>query len=138
MNMEPIELRLVRMQLRSPFQTSFGTESERECIVVSVHGGGLTGWGECAAARGFTGEGRAQLDWNLYSYETTQTAWHVLRDFLIPQLLKRPLSVEYMVTLGAHLRGHPLGRAGPEAALWDLTAQVEGISLSRALGGTRE
>ena len=138
MNMERIELRLVRMQLRSPFQTSFGTESERECIIVSVQSNGLTGWGECAAARGFTGEGRAQLDWNLYSYETTQTAWHVLRDFLIPQLLKRPLSVEYMVALGARLRGHPLARAGLEAALWDLTAQVEGISLSRALGGTRE
>jgi len=138
MNMERIELRLVRMQLRSPFQTSFGTESERECIIVSVQSNGLTGWGECAAARGFTGEGRAQLDWNLYSYETTQTAWHVLRDFLIPQLLKRPLSVEYMVALGARLRGHPLARAGLEAALWDLTAQVEGISLSRALGGTRD
>ena len=138
MNMERIELRLVRMQLRSPFQTSFGTESERECIIVSVQSNGLTGWGECAAARGFTGEGRAQLDWNLYSYETTQTAWHVLRDFLIPQLLKRPLSVEYMVALGARLRGHPLARAGLEAALWDLIAQLEGISLSRALGGTRE
>ncbi|HJW84458.1 MAG TPA: o-succinylbenzoate synthase [Anaerolineae bacterium] len=138
MNMERIELRLVRMPLRSPFQTSFGTESERECIIVSVQSNGLTGWGECAAARGFTGEGGAQLDWNLYSYETTQTAWHVLRDFLIPQLLKRPLSVEYMVALGARLRGHPLARAGLEAALWDLTAQLEGISLSRALGGTRE
>jgi len=138
MNVDRIELRLVRMHLKSPFQTSFGTEVERECIVVSIHGDGLTGWGECVASRGFTGEGSPQLDWSLYSYETTQTAWHILRDFLIPQILRHPLSVEYMVELGTRLRGHPLARAGLEAALWDLAAQIENTSLSRALGGTRE
>jgi O-succinylbenzoate synthase len=138
MNVDRIELRLVRMQLRSPFQTSFGTEVERECIIISVHGDGLTGWGECVASRGFAGAGSPQLDWNLYSYETTQTAWHILRDFLIPQVIRRPLSVEYMVELGTRLRGHPLARAGLEAAVWDITAQIENISLSRALGGARD
>jgi o-succinylbenzoate synthase len=136
MKIERVELRLVRMQLRAPFQTSFGTEFDRECIIVSVHGDGLTGWGECVAARGFT-EGGSKLDWNLYSYETTVTAWHILRDFLIPQVIDRPLSVAHMVEVGTALRGHPLARAGLEAALWDLTAQVEGLSLSRALGGKR-
>jgi O-succinylbenzoate synthase len=138
MNVDRIELRLVRMQLRSPFQTSFGTEVERECIIISVHGDGLTGWGECVASRGFAGAGSPQLDWNLYSYETTQTAWHILRDFLIPQVIRRPLSVEHMVELGTRLRGHPLARAGLEAAVWDITAQIENISLSRALGGARD
>ncbi len=146
MNIERIELRLVRMQLKAPFQTSFGTELERECIIVSVHGDGLAGWGECVAARGFaddplrsaTGAGGARLDWNLYSYETTATAWHILRDFLAPQLIGQPMSVKRMAAMGERLRGHPLTRAGIEAALWDLTAQIEGISLSKALGGARE
>ncbi len=137
MNVERIELRLVRMQLKSPFQTSFGTELERECVIVSAHGAGLTGWGECAAARGFS-QGRSRLDWNLYSYETTYTAWHVLRDFLIPQALHQPLSVPRLAEAGRQLRGHPLARAGLEAALWDVAAQIEGVSLARALGGARD
>lgn len=138
MHIERIELRLVRMQLKAPFQTSFGTEVDRECIIVSAHGDGLTGWGECVASRGFTGEGASPLNWHLYSYETTVTAWHILRDFLIPQVIHQPLSVGRMVDVGRQLRGHPLARAGLEAALWDLTAQLEGIPLARALGGVRE
>ena len=138
MRIEQIELRLVRMQLKAPFQTSFGTEFDRECIILSVHGEGLTGWGECVAARGFAAEAGSRLDWNLYSYETTATAWHILKDFLIPQVLGQPLSIASMVEAGERLRGHPLARAGLEAALWDLTAQVENIPLSRALGGSRE
>lgn len=138
MNIDKIELRLVRMQLKSPFQTSFGTEFNRECIIVSVHGDGLTGWGECVASRGFADEGSAQRNWHLYSYETTVTAWHMLKDFLIPQILNQPLSIAHMVEIGSHLRGHPMARASLEAALWDLTAQLEGIPLARALGGSRD
>ena len=126
------------MQLKAPFQTSFGTEHDRECVIVSVHGDGLTGWGECVASRGFAGEGASRLDWHLYSYETTVTAWHILRDFLIPQALHQPLSIGRIVEAGQQLRGHPLARAGLEAALWDLTTQVQGMPLARALGGTRD
>ncbi|HLF29263.1 MAG TPA: o-succinylbenzoate synthase [Anaerolineae bacterium] len=138
MKIERIELRLVRMQLRAPFQTSFGTEYERECIIIAVQGGGLTGWGECVASRGVTGGSASRLDWRLYSYETTVTAWHILRDFLIPQVLHQPLSIAQMVKAGQQLRGHPLARAGLEAALWDITSQLEGIALGRALGGVRD
>ncbi len=138
MKIERIELRLVRMQLKAPFQTSFGIELDRECIILSAHGEGLTGWGECVASRGFARDGASRLDWNLYSYETTATAWHILKDFLVPQVVGRPLSIQSMAEAGERLRGHPLARAGLEAALWDLTAQVEGVSLSRALGGTRD
>ena len=137
MNIDRVELRLVRMQLKAPFQTSFGTELDRECIIVSVHGDGLTGWGECVASRGFK-EGGSPLDWSLYSYETTYTAWHILRDFLVPQVVRQPLSIERTVEIGERLRGHPLARAGLEAALWDLVAQIENIPLGKALGGTRD
>ena len=42
---------------------------------------GITGWGESVA------EGTP-----FYSYETVQTAWHILRDFLIPSILGKDLS----------------------------------------------
>jgi O-succinylbenzoate synthase len=132
---ERIELRLARMRLKAPFQTSFATEWNRECIIVAVQGDGLTGWGECVASG--VAEDVSQRNFHLYSYETTTTAWHALKDFLIPQLLGQPMSVARFVEIGEQLRGHPMARASLEAALWDLTAQIEGIPLARALGGSR-
>jgi len=71
MKIESIELRRITLPLVSPFTTSFGTQSERPCIIVSVHVEGVTGYGECVAMEG---------PW--YSSETVGTAWHVLQDYL--------------------------------------------------------
>jgi len=122
---ERIELRLIEMELTAPFRTSFGVELTRPCIIVTVHGGGLTGWGECVASQAVSAE------WAFYSYETVETAWHILKDFLAPALVGRKLSsVEPVVQLGERLRGHPMARAGLEAAVWDLLAQAEGLPLA--------
>lgn len=43
-----------------------------------------------------------------------------------------------MVETGELLRGHNIARHGLESALWDIVAQTQGISLSKALGGTRD
>jgi o-succinylbenzoate synthase len=45
-----IELRLVRLPLRSPFRTSFGEEAVKEAILVRAQTDDGFGWGECAAA----------------------------------------------------------------------------------------
>lgn len=128
MRIERIELRHIKMHLVAPFETSFGVETDEEHIIVRVDADGVTGWGECVAG--------AQP---FYSYETNQTAWHILCDFLIPNLLGRNIaSVDDAITLGARVRGHNMAKAGLEAALWDASAKARGISLSRMLGGTRE
>ncbi len=127
MPIDRITLHLVNMPLLSPFETSFGVEEDRQCVIVRVEAKGLTGWGECPASRTFG-----------YSYETTTTVWHALRDFLIPQSLGKPIDIAETYRLGEYLRGHNMARHGLEAALWDIVAQQEGISLSKALGGTRD
>jgi O-succinylbenzoate synthase len=137
MLIERIELRHVRMRLKLPFQTSFGVQQERDCLIVSAHADGLTGWGECPAATVPSREIVAAGGAALYSYETTVTAWHVLADFLVPRVLGGPLSIERAEEAGAALRGHPMARAALESALWDVWAQAEGVSLAQALGGTR-
>jgi O-succinylbenzoate synthase len=125
---ERIELHHVEMSLAHPFETSFGREIDRPCILVSVHGGGLTGWGECVASAG---------PW--YSYETIETAWHVLRDFLVPDVLDRAVaSPAEPAARFSRVRGHPMARAGLENAVWDLLAQAGGVSLAEMLGGRRE
>lgn len=128
MKLEQVELRHITMPLQSPFTTSFGTEVERPCIIVTVHAGGLTGYGECVAGDG---------PW--YSYETIGTAWHVLSEFLVPMVLgaswEQPDDVW---PLFAHVRGHNMAKAALEMACWDLAAKAAGLPLSHLLGGERD
>ncbi len=128
MNLDSIILYHLRMPLVSPFETSFGRATDRECVLIEVRAGGLTGFGECVA------------DSNPgYSYETVGTAIHILRDYLIPPLLGKPLPAprDYF-TLSSPVRGHHMAKAGLEMAFWDLLAQAEGKSLKALFGGVRE
>jgi O-succinylbenzoate synthase len=128
MKIERVELHHVDMPLVHAFETSFSREYTRPCILVAVSGEGLTGWGECTAHAG---------PW--YSSETVETAWHVLRDFLIPALLGQNLaSPAEVVARFARVRGHAMARAGLENAVWDLMARAQELSLAGMLGATRE
>ncbi len=128
MLIDKIELRHIKMVLVNPFVTSMGTEYDEEHIIVRVDGEGITGWGECVA------EGTPY-----YSYETVQTAWHVLREFLIPSILGKNIeSAEEAIAHYSRVRGHMMAKAGLEAALWDALAKSKNSSLSEMLGGTRK
>jgi O-succinylbenzoate synthase len=127
MFLESVVLHHVRMKLVSPFQTSFGVEHERDCIIVQLHSEGLIGWGECVASN-FPG----------YSYETIGTAWHVLSEFLIPSVLGKKVShVNEFKALYARYKGHMQARAGLEMALWDLIGKATQKPLASLLGGER-
>ena len=128
MKIDRIELRHIKMELSSPFTTSMGTEYSEEHIIVRIDSNGITGWGECVA------EGTP-----FYSYETVQTAWYILQDFLIPSLLGKHISsIDDAIKSYSNVRGHRMAKAGLEAALWDVWAKSKNISLSKMLGGTRD
>ena len=128
MKVNRIELRHTKMELVSPFETSLGVEIYEEHIIVRVDGEGVSGWGECVVEPTPS-----------YSYETLQTAWHILRDFLIPAILGKEISsIDDALARTAWVRGHRMARAGLEAALSDALAKTKGISLSTLLGGTRK
>lgn len=115
-----VELRYARLRLTRPFRTSFGLERERHMILVTLYGEGLVGWGECV-----TSENPG------YSYETVETAWHVLKDFLIQEVLSEALdSPAELASRVGHVRGHRIAKAGLEAAVWDLFAQSENKPLA--------
>jgi len=125
MRLDLVELHHIRMRLRAPFESSFGTTLDREAILVRVASEGLEGWGECAAG--------SRPD---YSYETSVTAWHILTDFLVPAVLALDLEgVDPYETSIRPLRGHPMAKAGLEIALWDLLARRAGMTLAEFLGG---
>jgi O-succinylbenzoate synthase len=120
---ERVDLHLVSMPMIHPIETSFAREHIRPCVLVSVHSGELVGWGECVAGSG---------PW--YSGETTETAWHMLRDFLIPALLGQAVQQPAEVVQAfARVRGNQMARAALETAVWDLLAQAQGLSLAALL-----
>jgi O-succinylbenzoate synthase len=122
-----IEMRTVRLPLLEPFETSFGRIDSRLIFLVSINGDGLTGWGEVVAAE----EPR-------YSYETVKTAQHVIRDFLAPAMMSRPvIDLADLAERFNSFRGHNMAKAGLELAYMDLLAQTRGKSLSDLIGGTR-
>lgn len=128
MHIDHIEIRHVEMPLVQPFETSFGREEVRQTLIIAVQGEGLTGWGEAPTSAG---------PW--YEYETVETCWHVLRDFLGPMVVGRDVATgQDAVRLMARVRGHHMAKMGVEAAVWDLLAQAEGRSMSDMLGGTRD
>jgi O-succinylbenzoate synthase len=113
------ELLRVRLPLKRPFTTSFGTSADKECVLVRAIGSdGAEGWGECTA-----------METPRYSGEWNDGAWLVLRDHLIPAALAgRPSGI----------RGHPMADAALEVALVDLELRSKSVSLAEHLGGVRD
>lgn len=128
MRINLITLRHLRMSLRTPFETSFGRIQTRDCILLEASADHLTGYGECVADREPG-----------YSYETTQTAWHILRDYLIPAILGQDIAEpQSLPERLSFVRGHAMAKAGLEMALWDLEGKRQSRSLSVLLGGKRQ
>ena len=123
-----VEIRLIRLPLIEPFETSFGSIDSRLIFLVCLEAEGLRGWGEVVAE-----------EEPLYSYETVNTALHVIRDFLGPALITQPVSsLDDLVQRLSPFRGHNMAKAGLQLAFMDLLAQLRQQSLSTLLGGELE
>jgi O-succinylbenzoate synthase len=128
MKIKRVELREIQMPLVHFFETSFGRTTTRRIVLVRVEAEGLTGWGEVTAG-----------ETPFYSHETAETAWHVLRDFLIPWVLgKEWSSASEVAARFRPIRGHNMAKAALENALWVIEAQQKGLPLANAIGGTLE
>ena len=80
MRIRKITLRELQMKLVTPFQISVGSTDVRRILLVEADVDGVIGWGECVAG-----------ETPMYSPETTETARHILRDFLWPLIKTRNL-----------------------------------------------
>src|SRR5919206_2816800 len=128
MKIESITLHHISMPLVAPFETSFGRETDRECLLIILQADGLTGYGECVATRDPG-----------YNYETAGTAWHVLEEFIAPLILGQDVNdaLDFQKRIEG-IRGHHLAKAGVEMALWDLLGKRDGKSLREMFGGRRD
>lgn len=128
MKVDWVELRAVRIPLRTPFETSFARETHKECLLVCCRADGLEGWGEVVA----TAE-------PLYNEETLETAWHIVRDFLLPLTFQGDWKdPDQWAQKVSHIRRNYMAKAGVEGALWDLYSQMQGKPLREIWGGVRD
>jgi o-succinylbenzoate synthase len=129
MKIEAIELRRVRLPLRTPFRTSFGTETTRDILLIEVTGPDSAGWGECVA-----------MSEPLYSSEYVDGAHAVIRDHLLPRLaaLAPTPEPESVGSALSAVKGHPMAKAAVEMAILDAELTARGQSFGARLGAVRE
>ncbi|MGE5211626.1 MAG: o-succinylbenzoate synthase [Acidobacteriota bacterium] len=130
-----VELRRIAMPLVSPFRTSFGSQTERDILLVRVDltdasgrsADTVEGWGECVA-----------LSEPSYSPEYVDGAQHVIIHHLLPRLMASgPIEAADVAPALAKLHGHPMAKAALEMAVLDAQLRATGQSFAAFLGAQR-
>ena len=103
MRITRVDLLHVRMELVRGFETSSHRKNDLNHILIRVHDdAGQVGWGECAVPTD-----------PYYCPETTETAWHMLRDFMAPTVIGQEIaSPEDLLARYAKVRGNNFARSG--------------------------
>ena len=127
MKIRAAELREIHLRLRERFEISTGGWDERRILLLRMESEEGEAWSECVAAEAPN-----------YSYETPETAWHILTEYVLPAVVgsefQGPGSVLDTVSW---IRGHPMALATVEMGAWALEATGRGVSLATLLGGSR-
>lgn len=129
MRIEKVILHRLNMELKTPFTTSFGTIHNKDFFIVeAIDEEGRSGFGESVAF---------SAPW--YTEETTETVFHMIRNFLLPLLFKNPVQhPDEVSVLFRAIRRNPMAKASVEGAWWDLYAKKKEQPLAKLLGGKKK
>jgi O-succinylbenzoate synthase len=116
------DLVVVRLPFVSPFGTSVQVWTHKEALLLRIESDGIVAWGECVADPD-----------PFYMYETTETARHIIKEFLLP-LVKPGITMAELEVRFRHVRGHGMAKATVENALLYLIALRKGVPLHVLLG----
>jgi O-succinylbenzoate synthase len=128
MKLVGVELRRIGLPLVAPFRTSFGTQTERDILLLRVVTDDAEGWGECVA-----------MSDPLYSSEYVDAAADVLRRYLVPALAAAPrLDATAVAPVLAKFKGHRMAKAALEMGVLDAELRAAGRSFARELGAVHD
>ncbi len=130
MKIDRLEVRLLRLPLAHFFETSFGRSYDRTFLLIRVEGEGAGGLGRVPSPKRIP----------YYSSETTETAWHIITEFLAPRVVGQSFEHPRDAVPGdgaacaATTWPRPASRWQPGTS----TRGSSGKPLSAVLGGTRD
>ncbi|WP_252503109.1 o-succinylbenzoate synthase [Sporosarcina sp. Marseille-Q4943] len=126
MIIQEINIRKMKMKMKHPFTTSFGTFHEKKFLLLEAKDElGNSGWGESVA-----------FDSPWYNEETLETNLHIIRDFLIPIIVGKKIGHPDEVSERfSAIRKNNMAKSTVEGAIWDLYAKRNKMTLAQALGG---
>ena len=119
MRVERAELRELHLSLRERFEISSGGRQDRRIVLLRLTVDGVEGWSECVAAEDPS-----------YSYETTDTAWHVLTDFILPAVVGTEFDApRELADVVPWVRGHRMAKAAVEMRKADPDIRLSAAAL---------
>lgn len=125
---DAVELRRIRLPLVVPFRTSFGTQHDRDVLLVRVEAFGAVGWGECVAMRE-----------PVYNEEWVDGAQDALARHLVPAAVGAGLrTTTDLAAALAPFHGNRMAKAALEMAMLDAELRAQGRSFAEAVGASRD
>ena len=127
MQIDSIDIFHLGLPLRSPLSTPLGPRDKLETILVALHSGDTTGWGEASP-------GNAPLSGS----EWAAGVFAVLRDWLAPAVVGQNVSSgDDLQKLFEPFCGNQYAKAALDTAWWDLSARLQNRPLHELLKGHR-
>lgn len=128
MKIEKVELIQLKLPFIEYFEISSGKLSNKDIILIKIYADDLVGIGESVP-----------MPAPFYSAETPITCFHIIKDFIVPQLLGREIKeVGDVSDIFLKIRGNNFAKAGIETALWDLFAKYNRKPLYEFVGGKKK
>ena len=127
MRIEAAEMKLIQLPLRFRFETSFGVQTTRNIIVLTLYGEGLEGYAETTMEH-----------IPHYREETVAGGWALMEEYLLPQVIGQDFAnPEQFGEAIRQYRGNKMAKAALEMAFWDLWCKSLNQPLWKVLGGVR-
>lgn len=127
MHINKAELRKLKLPLKKPFTTSFGTIATKETVIVKLYSGNTAGYGEASSFHA-----------PIYNEETVDTCMYVLEKFLIPMTIgKNFKTTTELMSIFDNIVGHRIARSSIDFAFSNLLATNNLTSLKSLYGGVQ-
>ncbi len=127
MKIDRVDIIHVRIPLVIPYETSYTPNRNVDKLIVKVYTPDCKIYSECVCK-----------DRPDSTYETPETVRALLKYFLLPRIMDRPLSgvADFQARIRP-IKGHNMAKAALENAVWAYESQKQQMALSRLLGGSK-
>lgn len=115
----------VSLPLLNEFRTSFGSQGNRDAVILSYWDGEIAAYGEMVSD---SDPG--------YSYEFNDAELIILRKYLTP-IIEKTMDPEEFLDKSEHINGHNMAKAAVEMMLHDFISKRESKPLFRYLGESK-